>query len=207
MIRLFVVDDHPVVRQGLVAVLEDAADFQVVGTAGSARQALTDVPPCQPDVLLLDLEMPDGNGMAAISNLLLLVPGLRILVFTAYESEELVLECVRAGATGYLVKGAPATEIAHAVRTVVAGGTYLEARIAGKIVAQFTERGKVIGKLTAREVQVLQGVAEGLANKQIAHSLAISERTVKFHLTSIFQKLGAENRAQAVAVAAHRRLL
>jgi DNA-binding NarL/FixJ family response regulator len=207
MIRLFVVDDHPIVRQGLVAVLEDEADFQIVGTAGSAGQALTEVPLCQPDVLLLDLEMPEGNGMEAISNLLRAVPALRILVFTAYETEELVLECVRAGATGYLVKGVSATEIVHAVRTVYAGGSYVEARIACKIVAQVAERGRVVGSLTAREAQVLRHVAEGLANKQIAHHLAISERTVKFHLTSIFQKLGAENRAQAVAVAAQRRLL
>lgn len=134
-------------------------------------------------------------------------PALRILVFTAYETEDLVLSAVRAGAAGYLLKGAPATEIAKAIRAVHTGVTYLEARIAGRIVAQVVGQTKVSARLTAREGQVLKCVAQGLANKQIAHRLSISERTVKFHLASVFQKLGTENRAQAVAVAAQRGLL
>ena len=207
MIRLFLVDDHPVVRQGLAAVLGDEADFQIVGTAASAQQAAAHVSDCAPDVLLLDLEMPGGNGTAAIPNLLSLLPTLRILVFTAYETEELVLSAMRAGAAGYLLKGVPATEIAHAIRIVHAGSVYLEARIACKIVLQIAGRGDVLLPLTAREGQVLKCVAEGLANKQIAPRLGISERTVKFHLSSIFQKLGAENRTQAVSVAIHRNLL
>ena len=207
MIRLYIIDDHPIVRQGLVAVLEDEADFQITGTAVSARQAVRSIAECRPDVLLLDLEMPDENGMTVIPDLLHALPVLRILVFTAYETEDLVLSAVRAGAAGYLLKGAPAAEIAKAIRTVYAGETYLEARIAGRIVAQIAGRTKIAARLTAREEQILKCVAEGLANKQIAHRLAISERTVKFHLTSVFQKLGTENRAQAVAVAAQRGLL
>jgi len=207
MIRLYIVDDHPIVRQGLVAVLEDEADFQIAGTASSARQALESIAECRSDVLLLDLEMPDENGMTVIPDLLRALPALRILVFTAYETEDLVLNAVRAGAAGYLLKGAPAAEIAKAIRIVQTGETYLEARIAGRIVAQIAGQTKVTARLTAREAQVLKCVAEGLANKQIAHRLSISERTVKFHLASVFQKLDTENRAQAVAVAAQRGLL
>jgi DNA-binding NarL/FixJ family response regulator len=212
MIRLFIVDDHPIVRQGLVAVLEDEADFRIVGTAGSAGHALSVVSECRPDVLLLDLEMPEGNGMEAIPTLLHAVPTLRILVFTAYETEERVRSAVRAGAAGYLLKGVPAAEIADAVRNVHSGGVHFDARIASKTTAQVATPNVsasmlTVSMLTVREAQVLQCVAEGLANKQIAHRLAIAERTVKFHLTSIFQKLEAENRAQAVAVAAQRGLL
>jgi len=207
MIRLYIVDDHPIVRQGLAAVLEDEGDFQIAGTAGSARQALENVMGCRPDVLLLDLEMPEENGMTVIPDLMHALPALRILVFTAYETDDLVLSAVRAGAAGYLLKGAPAAEIAKAIRAVLAGETYLEARIAGRIVAQVAHPTKPTATLTGREGQVLKCVAEGLANKQIAHRLSISERTVKFHLASIFQKLGTENRAQAVAVAAQRGLL
>ena len=207
MIRLFLVDDHPVVRQGLAAVLEDEADFQIVCTADSAQKALESAYECRPDVLVLDLEMPDGNGMMAIPDLLRLLPALRILVFTAYETEELVVSAVRAGAAGYLLKGAAAAEIANAIRTVHAGRTSLEARIACKIIAQVAGRGDIPVRLTPRETQVLKGVAEGMPNKQIAHRFGISERTVKFHMTSVFQKLDAENRAQAVAIATRNQLL
>ena len=207
MIRIFIVDDHPIVRQGLVAVLEDEADFRIVGTAGSAGHALSVVSECRPDVLLLDLEMPEGTGMEAIPALLHAVSTLRILVFTAYETEELVRSAIRDGAAGYLLKGVPAAEIAQAVRNVHSGGVYFDARIACNTTARVAAPDASASMLTVRETQVLRCVAEGLANKQIAHRLAIAERTVKFHLTSIFQKLGAENRAQAVAVATQRGLL
>jgi DNA-binding NarL/FixJ family response regulator len=207
MIRLFIVDDHPIVRQGLMAVLEDEADLQIVGTAGSTRQALAGVLECRPDVLLLDLEMPEQNGMEAIPTLLQAVPTLRILIFTAYETEELVSGAIRAGAGGYLLKGVPAAEITQAVRAVHAGRAYLDARIAYNIIVQTASPCAASSRLTVREAQVLKCVAEGQANKQIASQLTISERTVKFHLSSVFQKLGAENRAQAVAIASHRGLL
>jgi DNA-binding NarL/FixJ family response regulator len=202
-----VVDDHPIVRQGLVSVLEDEDDLEVVGAADSAVEALRMVQRLRPDVMLLDLEMPELDGVDAIPQLLAAVPGLGVLVFTAYDTDERVLGAVRAGARGYLLKGASAEEIARGIRTVHGGGSYLEPRVASKLMAEVTSPRRAAGGLSEREREVLRLVAEGLPTKQIARNLSISERTVKFHVTSIFHKLGADNRAQAVALAAQRGLL
>ena len=207
MIRVLVVDDHPIVRQGLVSVLGDEDDLEVVGEAGSGREAVARVQRLQPDVVLLDLEMPDLDGIDAIPQLLALRPGLGIVVFSAYDTDERVLGAVRAGARGYLLKGASAAEIALGIRSVHAGGSYLEPRVTSRLIAEVSSprRGGLV--LSAREKEVLRLVADGLPTKQISVSLSISERTVKFHVNSIFRKLGADNRAQAVALAAQRGLL
>jgi len=207
MIRVLVVDDHPIVRQGLVSVLGDEDDLEVVGEAGSGREAVARVQRLQPDVVLLDLEMPDLDGVAAIPQLLALRPGLGILVFTAYDTDERVLGAVRAGARGYLLKGASAEEIARGIRSVNAGGSYLEPRVTSKLIAEVSSPRRSGLVLSAREKEVLRLVADGLPTKQISASLSITERTVKFHVNSIFRKLGADNRAQAVALAAQRGLL
>lgn len=206
MIRIVVVDDHPIVRQGLAAALEDEPDFAIAGTAGSAEEALPLVARHQPDVVLLDLELPGAGGVEAIPGLLAAAPSARVLVFTAYDTDERVLGAIRAGARGYLLKGAAVAEIARAVRVVASGGSALEPPIAAKLVAAVrAPRGA--GALTAREREVLRLIAEGRAGKQIAQALSISERTVKFHTASLLRKLGADNRAQAVALAAQRGLL
>ena len=202
-----VVDDHPIVRQGLVSVLSDEDDLEVVGEASSGREAVALTPRLQPDVTLLDLEMPDLDGIEAIPQLLAAKPGLGVLVFTAYDTDERVLGAVRAGARGYLLKGASADEIARGIRTVHGGGSYLEPRVASKLLAEVTSPRLRGSGLSEREREVLRLVAEGLPTKQIALNLSISERTVKFHVNSIFHKLGADNRAQAVALAAQRGLL
>jgi len=207
VIRVAVVDDHPIVRQGLVGVLEDEADLEVVGAFGSAREAIGHVPRLQPDVLLLDLEMPEQDGVEAIPLLLQAKDSLAILVFTAYDTEERVLGALRAGARGYLLKGASSDEIARAVRQVHAGGSYLEPRVASRLIAQVQTPRRTSTGLSDREREVLRLVADGQPTKQVARTLGITERTVKFHVTSIFHKLGAENRAQAVALAAQRGLL
>jgi DNA-binding NarL/FixJ family response regulator len=202
-----VVDDHPIVRQGLVAVLEDDPELEVVGTAGTGRDALRQVQRLAPDVMLLDLEMPELDGVAAIPPLLAARPTLGILVFTAYDTDERVLGAVRGGARGYLLKGASADDITRAIRAVHAGGSYLEPRVASKLIAEVALPHRAASPLSDREREVLRLVADGLPTKQIAHTLSISERTVKFHVSSIFHKLGADNRAQAVALAAQRGLL
>jgi DNA-binding NarL/FixJ family response regulator len=178
----------------------------VVGTAGSAEEAVATAETARPDVVLLDLEMPGTNGVEAIPKLRATAGHPRVLVLTAYDTEERVLGALRAGAGGYLLKGAAAAEIAHAIRAVHEGGSYLTPRVAARVVAQVGDLRRS-GVLSGRERQVLRLVAQGLSNKQIARQLAITERTVKFHMTSIFNKLGAENRAQAIAVAAERGLL
>jgi len=207
VIRVLVVDDHPIVRQGLVSVLGDEADLEVVGEAGSGREAVARVQRLQPDVVLLDLEMPDLDGVSAIPQLLAVRPGLGIVVFTAYDTDERVLGAVRAGARGYLLKGASAEEIARGIRAVHDGGSYLESRMASKLISEVRSPRHGGSVLSARERQVLRLVADGLPTKQISVSLSITERTVKFHVNSILRKLGADNRAQAVALAAQRGLL
>jgi DNA-binding NarL/FixJ family response regulator len=207
VIRVMVVDDHPIVRQGLVGVLEDEADLEVVGAFGSAREAIGHVQRLQPDVVLLDLEMPELDGVEAIPLLLREKESLAILVFTAYDTEERVLGALRGGAKGYLLKGASSDEIARAVRQVHGGGSYLEPRVASRVIAQVQTPRRATTSLSEREREVLRLVAEGQPTKQVARSLGITERTVKFHVNSIFHKLGAESRAQAVALAAQRGLL
>jgi len=207
VIRIVVVDDHPIVRQGLVAALEDEADFAVAGVAASAEDALALATSLQPDVVLLDLELPGMGGVAAIPRLLDACPTVRVLVFTAYDTEERVLGALKAGAKGYLLKGATAAEIARAVRAVAAGGSALEPRIAARLVTEMSAPRSAARHLTTREREVLHLIAAGQSGKQIARSLGISERTVKFHTAALMRKLGADNRAQAVALALQRGLL
>lgn len=206
MIRIVVVDDHPIVREGLVAALTDEKEFKVVGAVGSAEDALPLVAAQRPDVILLDLELPAQSGLEAIPKLRDARPQSKILILTAYDTDERVMGALRAGAQGYLLKGASLEEIARAIRAVHAGGSYLAPRIASKVVGALSLRAQA-SALSGREREVLRLVADGQANKRIARTLGITERTVKFHVTSILNKLGAENRAQAVSLATRRGLL
>jgi len=200
-----VVDDHPIVRQGLVAILEDEPDFEVAGSAGSAEAALDLIDRTQADVILLDLELPGIDGVAAIPRLLEALPHGQVVVFTAYATDQRVFGAIRAGAKGYLLKGASTAEIARAIRAAHAGESYLEPRIAGKLLQEV--RAPRHTGLSQRELGVLRLITAGMSNKQIARSLSITERTVKFHVTSILKKLDADNRARAVAIALERGLL
>ena len=207
MISIFVVDDHPIVRQGLVAVLEDEADFAVVGAFPSAEATLLALDSAAPDVILLDLELSGMDGVTAITPLLAARPAARILVFTAYDTSERVFAAIQAGAKGYLLKGAPVEEITRAIRTVHGGESYLASRVASTLLAEIRAPRRGGGRLSERERAVLRLVATGLTSKQIARELAITERTVQFHVTGLLNKLGADSRAQAVAIAAERGLL
>jgi DNA-binding NarL/FixJ family response regulator len=207
MISILVVDDHPIVRQGLVGVLEDEAEFSVVGSAGSAEEALTLVARHHPDVILLDLELPGIDGVAALPRLAEFSPQSRVIVFTAYDTDERVFGAIRAGAKGYLLKGASTEEIGRAIRSVHAGGSHLEPRVAARVLSELHTPRRAGDALSDREREVLRLVADGLSNKEIGRALTISERTARFHVTSILNKLGASTRAQAVALAGQRGLL
>jgi DNA-binding NarL/FixJ family response regulator len=205
MIRVLIVDDHPIVREGVATVLEHESDIDVVGAAGTIDEGLRLAAKFQPNIVLLDLRLPDASSFDGVTTFA--SEGRGIVVFTAYDADEDVFRAIRGGARGYLLKGSPAAEIAQAIRQVHAGESYLSPRIAAKLVKGVAEPRGRAGLLSARERGVLRLVAAGLSNRQIAHTLAISERTVKFHVTAIFNKLGADNRAQAVALAAERGLL
>ena len=203
-IRILVADDHPIVRDGLRAVLETQPDFLIVGEAASGQEVLDRVAGLQPDLLLLDLEMPQLDGVQVLQALAARGSPVQALVFTAYDTDERVVQAMQAGAQGYLLKGAPRDELFRAVRTVAGGGVWIQPQVAHKLVRHV--RGDAAA-LTPREREVLQLVAQGLANKQIAARLGITERTVKLHVSNILGKLGAANRTDAVILAVQRGLV
>jgi DNA-binding NarL/FixJ family response regulator len=203
-ITILLVDDHPVVRDGLAAMLATEPDFHVVGMAGTGADAMRRVAELAPDIVLLDLEMPSGHGVAVIEHLRAEASPAKVIVFTAFDQDEQIMAAIRAGAQGYLLKGAPRQELFRAIRTVAAGGSLLEAAITTKLLRRIREDDEL---LTAREREVLALLALGHPNKGIARELKISERTVKFHVGSILEKLGSANRTQAVAAARGRGLI
>jgi DNA-binding NarL/FixJ family response regulator len=207
--RIVVADDHPVVREGLVAMLETQRDFAIVGTAGTGTEALALVRSLEPDVLLLDLEMPELDGVGVLRELAAESLRTRAIMFTVFDTDERIISAVEAGAAGYLLKGAPRADVFAAVRVVANGGSLLAPLAVSAVLRRV--RGDLsdtaTARLTPREQQVLQLLAQGLANKQIAAQLRIAERTVKFHVSTVFEKLGATNRTDAVARAIQAKLI
>jgi len=195
MTRVLIVDDHPIVREGLVAALHGKGDIEVAGGFGSAEEGIAAAPRLRPDVVILDLELPGLSGLDAIAKF-----DAPVLMLTAYGTDDEIERALAAGAKGYLLKGAPLDDIERAIAAVARGESYLDSRVT----AQLLSRGGR-ARLTDREREVLRLL--GQSNKEIAATLGISERTVKFHVTSIFNKLGAESRAQAVAIGAEQRLI
>lgn len=207
MIRLLIADDHPVVRAGLVGLLSDEPDFAVVGDVADGKAAVRAAAQAHPDVVLLDLQMPRLDGVAATAAIVAArgaqaVP--RVLILTTYESDDRILAAIEAGASGYLLKAAPADEIAAGVRSVAAGQTALSPQVAIRLVDRM--RAVERPSLTGRELDVLRRVALGGSNKQIATELGIGESTVKTHLLNVFDKLGVGDRTRAVTLAMERGL-
>ena len=235
-IRILLADDHPVVRDGLEALLGSLPAFVVIATAGDGRQAVDLALQHRPDLLLLDLEMPVLDGIAALREVRVALPSIRVIVFTAYDTDERIFTAIRAGAAGYLLKGAPREELFQAIRVVAAGGSLLAPAVAARMIASATSTADADSNttlttststststassapesdalpplaeaLTARELEVLAELAEGQTNREIAARLGVTERTVKFHVTAILAKLEAGNRTEAVRVALRRGLV
>ncbi len=210
-IRLLVADDHPVVRDGLVAMLSTQPDFEVVGEAANGLQAVALAKALRPHIVLLDLEMPELDGVEALAQMRAACPEVRALVFTAFDTDDRIVGAVRAGAQGYLLKGAPRDELFNAIRVVSAGGSLLQPVVASKLLQRLSTPPAPASPpgeaLTAREQEVLVLLAQGRPNKEIAALLAISERTVKFHVSAILAKLDATNRTEAVTLAVQRGLV
>jgi DNA-binding NarL/FixJ family response regulator len=201
-IRLGVVDDHPVVREGLVAMLHTQPDFEIVGEAGTGPEAVELVTAHDPDVLLLDLELPGLDGVGVLRRLAETGARTRTIVFTVFDTDERIIAAVEAGAAGYLLKGVPRAEIFNAIRVVKAGGSLLHPVAATTVLRHVARKGSGNESkpmaLTPRERGVLELLAQGSSNKDIARRLGMTERTVKFHVSSILTKLRAANRTEAV---------
>lgn len=208
VITLLVVDDHPVVRDGLRGMFAAAPGFEVLGEAADGVAAVELAGRLDPDVVLMDLRMPGGGGVAAIAELTRLGARSRVLVLTTYDTDSDTLPAIEAGATGYLLKDAPRDELFTAVRAAADGRTVLSPAVASRLVSRVrTPTAPGNESLSAREREVLGLVARGTSNREIAAELFISEATVKTHLTHVFAKLGAKDRAAAVAVAYERGIL
>jgi two-component system, NarL family, response regulator YdfI len=212
MIRVMITDDHLIVREGLRLILETADDIEVVGEATDGADCLRLAPTLKPDVILMDLQMPHMDGITAIEHLRKDFPEIAIVILTTYNEDDLMIRGLQAGARGYLLKDSSRENLLDAIHAAARGETLLKPEILARVLApQSTPKPvsptQVESTLTERELEVLLSASRGERNKEIAYKLGITERTVKAHLQSIYQKFGVDSRAAAVAVAAQKGLL
>ena len=204
MVRVFLVDDHEVVRRGLVELLGSDPELEVVGEAGSVREAMVKIPALQPDVAVLDVRLPDGNGIELCRDLLSDLPDLRCLMLTSYTSDEAMLDAILAGASGFVVKDIKGMALAQAIKDVGAGKSLLDNRAAAALMAKLrgaAERTDPLSGLSDQERRLLALLGEGLTNKQIAARMFLAEKTVKNYVSRLLAKLGMERRTQAAVFA------
>ncbi|HPY24351.1 MAG: two-component system, NarL family, response regulator DevR [Actinomycetota bacterium] len=199
-VTVFLVDDHEVVRRGLIDLLGTDPDLEVIGEAGSVVQAMAQIPVLKPDVAVLDVRLPDGNGIELCRDLLSKMPELRCLMLTSFTSDEAMLDAILAGASGYVVKDIKGMELAQAIKDVGAGRSLLDNRAAAALMAKLrgaAERTDPLSGLTEQERVLLSLLGEGLTNKQIAARMFLAEKTVKNYVSRLLAKLGMERRTQA----------
>jgi len=204
MIRVLIVDDHAIVRNGLAQLLETTDDLELVGAARDGEQAVTMAAELQPDVILMDLSMPGTDGIAATGQIVAANPSAHVLVLTSFSDKTRILDALQAGAEGYLLKHSEPETILTGIRDVVADGSPLDPKAARVLLTNRRSPGPDT-QLTVREQEVVEMIGDGLPNKTIARRLGISERTVKSHLTNIYQRLGVTDRTQAALWAQRQR--
>ena len=205
--RVLLVEDHVVLRQGLKALFSDEPDIEIVGEAGNGRQALQLVAEIQPDLVLMDISMPQLNGIEATHQIRRDYPGVKVVVLSMHTNEEYVFQVLRAGASGYVLKQADSSEVLLAIRAALAGGSFLSPPISRAVINDYVRRAEARGRdsrvdqLTSREREVLQLLAEGLPNREIAQQLDISVKTVESYRSSMMNKLGLSNKTELVRFA------
>ncbi|MET7865156.1 response regulator [Micromonospora taraxaci] len=204
MIRVFLLDDHEVVRRGLADLLQSGGDIEVVGESGSAQEAARLIPALRPDVAILDARLPDGNGIDVCRDVRAIDSSIRGLILTSYEDDEALFAAIMAGAAGYVLKQIRGTDLVDAVRRVAAGQSLLDPAITTRVLERIrngVEQPRELRSLTEQERRILEYVAEGLTNREIAAKMFLAEKTVKNYMSSVLAKLGLERRTQAAVLA------
>lgn len=202
--KIFILDDHELVRDGLRAVLSAVAEFEVVGEAGTAAEALRRIPATRPDVAILDMRLPDGNGVEVCREIRSEMPTIACLILTSYADEEAMMTSVMAGASGYLLKEIRAADLVGDVRKVAEGASLLDPKLTQRVLDRMRQgdgEDPVLAQLTTQERKVLDLIAEGRTNRQIADALFLAEKTVKNYVTNILMKMGVQGRTEAAVYA------
>ncbi|MFQ6026438.1 MAG: response regulator [Dehalococcoidia bacterium] len=209
-IRILIADDHPILREGLAGVLNQEEDLEVVGQAKNGLEAVQMAQRLLPDIVLMDLQMPEMDGVAAIQEIKAEQPDMGIIILTTYDTDEYIFNGIEAGARGYLLKDSPPEEVLTAIRSVHQGESLIQPRVASRLLDRFSQLSRAPAQeeiLSPREVEVLELMGKGSANKDIASQLFIGESTVKTHIIHIFNKLGVKGRTEAVTEAARRGII
>jgi DNA-binding NarL/FixJ family response regulator len=205
MIRVFLLDDHEVVRMGLRELLQSEGDIEVVGDVGTARAALARIPALKPDVAILDARLPDGSGIEVCREVRSSLPGLRAIILTSYDDDEALFAAIMAGAAGYVLKQVSGTDLLQAVRHVAGGGSLLDPSVTERVMERLRvgapSEPEELRSLTPQERRILELVAEGMTNRQIGEQLFLAEKTVKNYMSTVLAKLGLESRTQAAVLA------
>jgi DNA-binding NarL/FixJ family response regulator len=204
-IKVFLLDDHEIVRRGVRDLLEAEPDITVIGEAGTAQSALARIPGLRPDVAILDVRLPDGDGVTVCREIRSQMPQVACLMLTSFGDDEALFDAIMAGAAGYVLKQIRALDLVGAVRTVAAGGSLLDPGAATRVMRRMREQAAhtdPLAELSERERQILELIGEGLTNRQIGERLYLAEKTVKNYVSGLFAKLGLERRTQAAAYAA-----
>jgi DNA-binding NarL/FixJ family response regulator len=205
MIRVFLLDDHEVVRRGLVALLESAGDIEVAGESGLAQEAARRIPALRPDVAILDARLPDGSGIDVCRDVRSTDPTIRALILTSYQDDEALFSAIMAGASGYVLKQIKGTDLIDAVRRVAAGQSLLDPGVTQQVLERIrhgaADEPKELASLTPQERRILELIAQGLTNRQIGEQMYLAEKTIKNYVSSLLAKLGLERRTQAAILA------